>query len=99
MAASIVIEYPCLELHGVQEAERRVLSFVSIDFVDETQEVHSGSHERLRSPLQLFVDAYNMPAGLKLRGLTPGKFIHHAWAKEPKSFSRDSSRYTLGPYS
>ena len=48
---------------------------------------HYDTHERLKSHLANFVDAYNFARRLKtLKGLTPYEFIAKAWTKEPKRF-------------
>jgi transposase InsO family protein len=51
---------------------------------------HYDTHERLKSHLANFVDAYNFARRLKtLKGLTPYEFITKAWTKEPKRFRLD----------
>ncbi len=51
---------------------------------------HHEAHDRLRSHLADFVDAYNCARRLKtLKGLTPYEAICKAWTKEPKRFSLD----------
>jgi hypothetical protein len=51
---------------------------------------HYDTHERLKSHLANFVDAYNFARRLKtLKGLTPYEFIAKAWTKEPKRFRLD----------
>jgi transposase InsO family protein len=49
---------------------------------------HYGSHNELRTHLQLFVDAYNYGRRLKtLRGLTPYEFICKTWTEQPARFT------------
>ena len=60
---------------------------------------HYGSHDQLRTHLQLFVDAYNHARRLKsLRGLTPSEFVCQTWTKEPARFRLDPSHHIPGPY-
>lgn len=48
---------------------------------------HYGTHDDLRTHLQLFLDAYNHARRLKATcGLTPYEFICRAWTKEPERF-------------
>ena len=58
---------------------------------------HYGSHDELRTHVQLFLDAYNHARRLKaLRGLTPYEFIHQACTHEPKRFRLDPAHHTPG---
>jgi transposase InsO family protein len=58
---------------------------------------HYGTHDELRTHLQLFLDAYNHARRLKaLRGLNPFEFICRAWTKEPERFRLDPSHHTPG---
>jgi transposase InsO family protein len=59
---------------------------------------HYGSHNELRTHLQLFVDAYNYGRRLKtLRGLTPYEFICKTWTEQPARFTSDPTHLTPGP--
>ena len=60
---------------------------------------HHGSHDELRSHLQLFPDAYNHARRLKtLRRMTPYGFVCQAWTKEPDRFRLNPSHHIPGPY-
>ena len=59
---------------------------------------HYGTHEQLRSHLQLFLDAYNYGRRLKtLRGLTPYEFVCKTWIEQPDRFRVNPSYLTVGP--
>ncbi len=59
---------------------------------------HYGTHEQLRSHLQLFLDAYNYGRRLKtLRGLTPYEFVCKTWIEQPDRFRVNPSYLTAGP--
>ena len=56
------------------------------------------SHDQLRAPLQLCLDAYNYARRLKtLRGLTPYEFICKTWTDQPHRFRVDPTHLTPGP--
>jgi transposase InsO family protein len=55
------------------------------------------THDQLRDPLRDFVDAYNFARRLKtLKGLTPYEFVCKAWNSEPKRFTVNPPKQTLG---
>ena len=59
---------------------------------------HYGSHDELRTHLQLFVDAYNYGRRLKtLRGLTPYEFICETWTEQPAKFTSDPTHLNPRP--
>ena len=63
------------------------------------QRDHYRTTTELNEHLQTFLLAYNPAKRLKtLRGLTPHEFICVQWQKNPTSFTRDPTHFTLGPY-
>ncbi len=56
------------------------------------------SHERLRTHLQTFLDAYNFAKRLKtLNGLTPFEYICKLWTEQPKRFNVNPIHHMAGP--
>jgi len=59
---------------------------------------HYDSHDRLRTHLQTFLDAYNFAKRLKtLKGLTVFEFITQKWTSEPQRFRLSPDHLIPGP--
>lgn len=55
------------------------------------------THERLRTHLSIFLDAYNFAKRLKgLRGLTPYERICQLWTEHPERFRLNPHHHTVG---
>jgi hypothetical protein len=55
------------------------------------------THDKLRAPLQLFLDAYNNRRRLRnMRDRTPYEFVCAYWTEQPHRFTRDRTYHTLG---
>lgn len=58
---------------------------------------HYESHDKLRSHLSDFIDAYNSAGRLRtLNGLTPYEFICKVWTKDPAGFNVDPTYQSPG---
>src|SRR3712207_3443946 len=93
-----------IDIAEVHTEQGRLYLFVAIERMNRTikdatvRRYHYDTHDQLRAPLQLVVDAYNYARRLKtLRGLTPYEFVCKTWTEQPHRFRVDPTHLTPGP--